>query len=88
MNGAIPVKKTVGRFTFENGSISGPKQYMEEQGSALLARIETGQEPNFNATCHLSPDIITAILVWLQTDFAGWLGRKQLIDSLRTVSMN
>lgn len=88
MNTAIPGKKSVGRFTYENGSISGPRQYMEEQGSALLSRIETGQEPTFNATCHLSPNIITAILVWLQTDFAGWLGRKELIESLKTASMN
>ena len=88
MDNSIPVKKTVGRFTYENGSISGPRQYMEEQGSALLARIEAGQEATFNATCQLSPDIITAILVWLQTDFAGWLGRKELMESLRTVSLN
>ena len=36
--------KTVGRFTFnaEDGTVSGPAEYMREQGNARIAQIERG----------------------------------------------
>ena len=37
------MKKTVKRFTIENGVLSGPAKYMEEQGNAKLDRILAGE---------------------------------------------
>lgn len=75
---------TVGEFQYnpQEHSITGPKQYLDEQGEALLRRITTGDDLIFNITAHLSPDAMTAILVRLQTDYAGWLGIKLLFHEL------
>ena len=67
----------VGRFTYEDGILLGPRDYMLEQGNALLDKILTGEDTIFNMTKDQSPDVETAILVRLQTDYAGWLGIKQ-----------
>ena len=88
MDSQIPNEKTVGQFSCKDGCISGPKQYMVEQGCALIEKIEAGQDLIFNMTSHRSPDFITAILVRLQTDFAGWRGVKSLLTALRSVSNN
>ena len=77
--------KVCGRFTLEDcvlslskdGILCGPRDYMEEQGNALLDRILAGDDTTFNMTSDQSPDIEAAILVRLQTDYAGWLGLKQ-----------
>ena len=68
---------TVGRFELNDGILSGPADYMNEQGNALVDAIFAGQDAIFNTTAHLSPNVETAILVRLQTDFAGWLGFKE-----------
>jgi hypothetical protein len=70
--------KRVGAFTFQNGSIFGPAQYMKEQGNARLDRILAGQDTVFNFSASRSPDIETAVLVALQTDYAGWKGLRSL----------
>lgn len=74
------MKKTLKNFSIDlvEGSFSGPKEYMNEQGNAKLDQILAGKCETFNATTHLSPDLATAILVWMQTDYAGWLGTRQL----------
>ncbi len=69
--------KVVGQFTYEDGILCGPRDYLEEQGNALLDKILAGEDTIFNLTKDQSPDIETAILVRLQTDYAGWLGLKQ-----------
>ena len=69
--------KMVGQFTYEDGILCGPKQYVEEKGNALLDKILAGEDTIFNMTKAHSPDVETAILVRLQTDYAGWLGLKQ-----------
>jgi len=69
--------KVVGYFTLEDGILCGPRDYMEEQGNALLDKTLAGNDPIFNLTKDQSPDVETAILVRLQTDYAGWLGLKQ-----------
>ena len=69
--------KVIGHFTLEDGILCGPRDYMEEQGNALLDKILAGDDPIFNMTKDQSPDVETAILVRLQTDYAGWLGLKQ-----------
>ena len=77
--------KTVGRFTYdpETQTVSGPAQYMRDQGNAKLAAICAGRDEAFNLSAGYSPDVVTAILVALQTDFAGWLGYQQLFGSWR-----
>ena len=74
---------TVGRFSYENGTITGPAQYMKDQGNDLIDRINAGTDEILNMTAHYSPSPIQAVLVRLQTDYAGWIGVKQLLDSLR-----
>ena len=69
---------TAGRFTIDGDAITGPGDYMREQGNAKLDRILAGNDTVFNMTCHLSPSIEIAICVALQTDYAGWLGFKQM----------
>ncbi len=72
------MKTTVGRFTLDGNTLTGPQQYMREQGDARLANMLAGNDPVFNASAHLSPNIETAILVWLQTDYAAWAGAQEL----------
>jgi len=67
----------VGQFTYEEGMLLGPRDYMEAQGNALLDKMLAGEDTILNLTQDQSPDIETAILVRLQTDYAGWLGLKQ-----------
>jgi hypothetical protein len=79
--------KTVGRFTIDGETISGPAEYMREQGNARLDRILAGKDTVFNLSSHLSPDVETAVLVALQTDFAGWLGAREMLGwALKKVS--
>jgi hypothetical protein len=74
---------TVGKFTIEGNDLSGPAAYMEERGFALLDRIDAGQDTTFNLTAHLSPTVELAVLVRLQTDYAGWLGQQELFRRLK-----
>lgn len=77
--------KTVGQFTIdtETGTVTGPADYMNEQGSARLERILSGDDVVFNYGATRSPDVFTAVLVSLQTDYAGWKGTRQLLAGLR-----
>ncbi len=61
----------------EEGILTGPRAYMEEQGNALVDKILAGKDMIFNMTSGQSPDVETAILVRLQTDYAGWIGFKE-----------
>ncbi len=69
-------KLTVGEFIYEDGCISGPATYMQEQGDARLQQILSGHDAVFNMSAHYSPNIETAILVLMQTDYAGWKGAR------------
>jgi len=77
--------KTVGQFTIdtETCEITGPAAYMEEQGNARLKAILAGEDVVFNMGATRSPDVFTAVLVSLQTDYAGWKGTRQLLAGLR-----
>ena len=55
----------------------GPRDYMEEQGNALVDKMLAGEDTIFNMTEGQSPDIEAAVLVRLQTDYAGWVGMKE-----------
>ena len=73
----------VGQFEIKNGSLYAPVEYMNERGNARVDEILEGRNTVFNMTAHLSPTPEIALLVNLQTDYAGWIGTKQLIDSLK-----
>lgn len=70
--------KTVGRFTFDSadGTISGPAEYMRAQGNARIARIEQGGSEADRMIIANAPDVITGILICLQTDYAAFAGYK------------
>ncbi len=69
--------KSCGQFSMEDGVLSGPRKYMEEQGNALVDKILAGEDMILNMTSGQSPDVETAILVRLQTDYAGWIGFRE-----------
>jgi hypothetical protein len=71
---------TVGWFTLdlESETLAGPAEYLDEQGMALLERVLAGKDILFNVTAAQSPDLETAILTRLQTDFAKWMGRQKV----------
>lgn len=73
----------VGEFTLENGTVSGPAEYMRERGNERLERIMSGTDTVFNFGCRQSPNVETAVLVSLQTDYAAWRGTKALLKGLR-----
>ncbi|MGH9821658.1 MAG: hypothetical protein ACREDR_00145 [Blastocatellia bacterium] len=73
--------KQVGQFKIEGGTLYGPSRYMAEQGSAKLDAILDGEDVVFNVGCTIAPDIETAILVAMQTDYAGWIGKRQFLAS-------
>lgn len=75
----------VGAFTYEpaTGAITGPERYMRERFPAVKAEIEAGRNVCFNAGAGgLSPNVETALLVAVQTDYAGWRGTQQLNAAL------
>ncbi len=71
-------KITAGNFKIEDDSIEGPGDYMNEKGNMLLDNILSGKDTIFNMTHHLSPSLEMAVCVRLQTDYAGYLGMKQV----------
>lgn len=66
-----------GKFRIENGSFFGPADYMNEEGNDRLNKILAGQDTNVNIMGHLSPNLETAICVWMQTYYAAWKGAKE-----------
>ena len=60
----------------------GPADYMRDQGKALLEQILAGDDSIFNLTASQSPDLYQAVLVRLQTDYAGWRGLQQVLSWL------
>lgn len=79
---------TVGRFTFdaEDSTVSGPADYIRsEQYQRLIAEIEGGRNHTFRAACEHSPDFVTALLVTIQTDYAGFAGMQQF-NAMREVA--
>ncbi len=75
--------KRCGQFSMEDGILTAPRTCMEEQGNALVDKILAGEDMIFNMTSGQSPDAETAILVRLQTDYAGWIGFKEAEGWLR-----
>jgi len=69
---------TVGQFSLKDSILSGPLEYMQDQGNALVDTILSGSDTVFNMTAAMSPTVEQAVLVRLQTDYAGWLGMQQV----------
>lgn len=65
----------VGQFEYIEGEgLYGPKEFMNQVGNTLLDNILAGKDQVFNICASKSPDVITAVLVRLQTEYAGWHG--------------
>ena len=78
----ITVLAEVGAFKFLRNDagetfVEGPEEYLQKQGAQLLAHIAAGGDAIFNLTCGQSATIEIAVLVRLQTDYAGWRGLQQ-----------
>lgn len=70
---------TVGEFTFDpsDSTISGPASYMRSDDYAETMRsINAGTNHVFRAGCEHSPSFEVALLVTIQTNYAGWHGRE------------
>ncbi len=81
-------KTTVGEFTFADGVVSGPAEYMRERGSERLDRILRDDDAVFNAGARLGgKSAETLVLVSLQTDYAGWKGLRSLVDTCRVLTL-
>lgn len=70
------MKHKVGQFTYDTETrvLTGPAAYMKDQGNAKLESILSGKSQAFNLCAHRSPCVEVAVLVALQTDYAGWHG--------------
>lgn len=75
--------KTVGHFSIDGDVLTGPAEYMQQQGDARLASILAGTDLLYNYAIEhdLSPDRETAILVSLQTAYAAWAGLRDLLGA-------
>lgn len=81
---AATTTTTVGRFTYDatTGQIAGPEAYMAERYAARMAAIYAGRDTVFNMAPAGSNPVV-AVLVSLQTDYAAWLGARQLDSMMR-----
>jgi len=75
--------KEVGHFKIDGDSVLGPADYMEEQGDAFLNKLLNGGSTVYNyAVGTRGDDPEMALLVALQTDYAGWAGTRGLMRRL------
>lgn len=78
------VVKTVGEFTYySDGSLEGPALYLEVRGNDFIKQLNRGDSAVLRMGLMQGSDPVTAFLVALQTDFAGWKGTRQLVNSLK-----
>lgn len=69
---------TVGQFTYEDGSISGPAAFMRStEWADTRRRIESGTDVVLGECLRRAPDFETGLLVFVQTCYAGWHGMEQ-----------
>ena len=72
------------KFRIENDTLTGPADYMAERGNAVVDEILSGKRPTFDLFLTYSPTPETALCVYLQTDYASWLGEKSLTRALES----
>ena len=79
------MKHEVGQFTYdtETGTLAGPAEYMKEKGHDKLEEILSGKSAVANFGMLKSPNPYVAVLVALQTDYAGWKGMRQFCAGLK-----
>lgn len=71
--------KKVGEFELDDKkNLWGPAEYLKDQGDKFIKEIMSGKSVVFSAGLIYSPDAETALLVALQTDYARYLGMKQV----------
>ncbi len=75
----------VGSFAIQNGTFSGPLNYLEDRGYLLLDAILEGRDEGYNRIVPTSPNVETAILIRLQSDYEVWIGSS---DWFRSVPLN
>lgn len=70
--------RTVGSFIYTNetGQISGPADYMNTRFKDRMTKIYAGQDSVVNYGLSDGREIISLVLVSLQTDYASFLGMK------------
>lgn len=71
--------QTCGRFSYdpETGAISGPAEYMQSESySRRMAAITEGRDAVTSFGYAEHGDVIKAVLVSLQTDYAAWKGMR------------
>lgn len=72
----------VGAFTYEEstGTVTGPAEFMRsDEYAACVADIEAGRHVVFNyGASGASPNVGTALLVAIQTEYAAWKGVRSL----------
>lgn len=66
-------------FQIKDGTLSGPADYMQARGNAKVDKMLSGKDELFNACLSYSPNVETAICVWLQTDYAAYLGEIEMM---------
>src|SRR5438270_13028643 len=73
--------RKVGAFTMEQGTVSGPADYMAARGHARLRRIEAGDDVVFNDAVSrgVSGNVETAVLGSLQAAYAAYLGEQEML---------
>ncbi len=70
---------TVGAFSFDSATstVVGPADYMRSAEYArCIASIQNGTNHTFRAAVEHSPSFEIALLVVIQTDYAGWHGMQ------------
>lgn len=75
-------RKQVGKFFIVNMVMSGPTDYMEVRGNALMDRIEAGKDIVFIENLKTTPidpltgdvDIEIALLQRVMADYLAWKG--------------
>lgn len=70
---------TVGQFSLNpvTGALTGPADYLAERGNARVEAILSGdRDPVFVEGYRQTRSVEQALLVSLQTDYAGWKGAR------------
>lgn len=68
----------LGLFSLDSNVLAGPAGYLTSPAfDVKMENIKAGRCSVFNYAIQNGSDYGTALLVSLQTDFAGWLGMQQ-----------
>lgn len=76
---------TVGRFTYDEatGDLQGPADFMRSSDfAAWKRRFAAGNDTVFAVGMEQSPTPVIAMLVSVQTCFAGWHGRETFLRDI------